>query len=295
VAIPIAAASVFGAAAVPAMEIAQQIACVACILLPPTQYAQELFYPAVTNVQGIIVDIIPPLAGLYANACAQGCGADPLLSVAPEYTGGLLSLLGLGNDLSGLTGGFGGVLSSLGSEIPIYAAPLDPRSLSLYVTNVDNGGNLPWDFPSAVGEAGDKAGRIGCVDTVANYPAVYDTTASLPGWNGDWGWDDDYYLGNPGFMTWIAGKAQRGELAGLTNLVWLNAQQSSSSPSDQSIYTNSIFAQGGSLVIPAYIAIASSQCEGTPVISHGAVDAQGRIIEVYLSSNSPGTNYWIYH
>jgi hypothetical protein len=95
-------------------------------------------------------------------------------------------------------------------------------------------------------------------------------------------------------MTWVAGKTNRDELLGLGSLTWLNGVQSGA-PMTNQIYTGTITRNGTPLTIPAFLAIASSQVEGTPVISHGNVDAQGRIIEVYLSSNSPGTNYWIYH
>jgi hypothetical protein len=54
------------------------------------------------------------------------------------------------------------------------------------------------------------------------------------------------------------------------------------------MYHGTAFAAGGSQIqIPGYIAIASSQVEGTPVICNGNADAQGHLIKVYLPGNPP--------
>jgi hypothetical protein len=59
---------------------------------------------------------------------------------------------------------------------------------------------------------------------------------------------------------------------------------------------------GTPLQIPGFVALASSQIEGTPVIAHGDVDARGKLIKVYLPSSSGGSPtavdqapYFIYH
>jgi hypothetical protein len=174
--------------------------------------------------------------------------------------------------------------------------------LEFYVaTNDNNGAPLAW--PQEVAEIGNGFGEAGCSEY------LYETAQSGVEYSDDgdenrdgsdshkpqWGWNDQYYFGWPGFMTWIAGKTNRDELLGLGNLTWINGAQQSSTILTNQLYTGSITTNSTPLTIPAFLAIASSQVEGSTVVCNGKVDAQGRIIQVYISSNSPGTNYWIYH
>lgn len=269
--------------------------CVVCDLLPVIDGAQQAFYKIIMPIQQAIVDVTPFLAFANANACAKGSGADPLLGALLDSVQSILSKLGL--SIPGFEGIAGAISGGL-DWVPIYAAPINPSSLKLYVERKSSD-DLPWDFPSAVGQVGDVAGQIGCADMM--YNSVRNGVKSA-GWDEEWGWDDEYFFGNPGFMTWIAGKKKRDELLGLGNLRWLNG---GTAPGEMNywlnqrnlgMYTGSATTGSGSkLMIPAFIAIASSQVEGTPVIDHGDVDAKGKLIQVYLSQSTKGESLLIYH
>jgi hypothetical protein len=268
--------------------------CIACDTLPWIDYAQQLFYSVIMPVQQAIIDVTPFLAFANANVCAKGSGADPLLTSVMDAVGGILSKLGV--SVPGFDSIAGAISGGL-DWVPIYAAPLDPSSLKLYVEKKDTD-DLPWDWPEEVGKAGEIAGKIGCNDR------GFDSSlsgAKSAGWDGEWGWDDQYYLGNPGFMTWIAGKKKYNELLGLGNLRWLNGGKNPGEVDymmgqrNVRMYTGSSTSSGNALTIPAFIAFASSQVEGTPVISHGDVNAAGKLIKVYFSSSTEGETFLIYH
>jgi hypothetical protein len=138
-----------------------------------------------------------------------------------------------------------------------------------------------------------------------------------------WGWDDSYYIGHPGYMTWIAGKTNETELAGLGNLRWLNPSGNTPAEvnyymnqSDYAMYTGSATSSSGTLQIPAFIGIASSQTEGTgvtaedesllslsdvasalgPAIGMVPIDSTPHLIGVYVPPNgTAGTSMGIYH
>jgi hypothetical protein len=251
------------------------------------------------------VDITPFLAFGYANACAYGSGANNVFDSALQTIEEAASLIPGVGDLSG-----SGVSSAIGNvlgDIPIYAMPLDPTSLELYVDKKDNDGSPPLKWPEGVGIAGEAAGDIGCEDAepAPPYPESQES-AQEAGWDGDgtWGWNDQYYFGHPGYMTWIAGVTNRDELLHLGNLAWLNGGMKNSGYQQNGEQVSKLMwtgpANGNSggyskFQIPAYIAIASSQIEGTPVICHGDVDAQGKLIKVYLPDKTPGDDFLIYH
>jgi len=287
-------ATLFGAAIGEAIHVARLILCEAgCIPLPWIDLAQQLFYKAIMPIEQGVVDVTPFLAFGYANACAKGSGADPLLQAVADAGDSFLSEVGI-NIPSG--GSIGSAISSGLGSIPIYAAPLDPDSLKLYVSKRNNDGSPPLYFPSGVGQAGDVGGTAGCSDAI---PITYGTSksgAQSATWDGTWGWDDQYYFGHPGFMTWIAGKTKHDELLGLGSLSWLNGGQKTADQVSKVIYTGPNTG-AGSLQIPGYIALASSQVEGTPVVAHGEVNAQPKLIKVYLPGSSPKSleQYWIYH
>ena len=120
-----------------------------------------------------------------------------------------------------------------------------------------------------------------------------------------WGWNDNYYFGWPGYMTWIAGVTNHNEMMNLGNLTWLNGGNNvpstfythNSPIKDQAsmpIYTGPAENSSSPLTIPAYIAVASSQVEGDTVICNGSANAVPVLIRVYFpfpsqSTNSPGT------
>jgi hypothetical protein len=284
------------------------VTCVVCATLPFIDLGQQLFYAVIMPVQQAIVDVTPFLAFGYANANAYGSGADPLLQVAVQYLAGLGSAVaGIIPGLDSVSSLFSGVAGAIGSalgSVPIYAAPLDPTSLELYVKKKDNDGSPPLKWPEAVGIAGEIAGYIGCEDVPTPY-AEAESLAKDAQWDGTWGWDDQYFFGHPGFMTWIAGKKQQDELLGFGKMKWLNGSMLNSDYNQNGaqvsklMYVGSNTATGNNpLQIPAFVAIASSEVEGTTVICHGDVNAAGKIIKVYFpggSSPTAGDDFFIYH
>jgi hypothetical protein len=290
--------------------------CAVCYTLPFVDKVQHLFYDVLMPIQKGIVDAAPFLVFGYANANAYGSGAKSVLEAAPETIEEAVeegvSLIP-GANLSGLEGTFNSFNNSIGGilgRIPIYAMPLDPTSLKLGVYTNQNSGSPPLNWPAAIPLIGNAAGLIACTQDVAmNYLDAL-SEANYDEGDGDqdredssdadkpmWGWNDLYYKGNPGYMTWIAGVTNRNELAGLGNLVWLNSQTSA----EQNNMYNGEVRGNGSLMIPSYIAIASSQVEGSTVICQGPANAQGYLIKVYIppGTNSSGANipfpFTIYH
>ncbi|MEI6217371.1 MAG: hypothetical protein WCP86_00575, partial [bacterium] len=60
----------------------------------------------------------------------------------------------------------------------------------------------------------------------------------------------------------------------------------------------SVRSGASALTIPAFLAIASSQVEGEPVVSKGKADAEGKIITVFFppeSNPTTGEKFLIYH
>jgi hypothetical protein len=343
-------ASLFLSEFAPIAEAARWGFCEVCDTLPYLDIFQNIFYAAVMNAEKGIVELTPYVAFGYANAAAQGCGADTIGAVVPQYLASLSSsvsglipgLSGIGSLISSITG----PISSFLGSIPIYAAPLDPddfglfdpASKGLYVTRRDNDSNPPLAWPDWVGQAGEIAGDIGCssesADVPPGLPEAFLIGVPLPGPDfispkggyfddadsdhsdytkkdtptQTWGWNDQYYFGWPGFSTWIAGKKEQDELLGLGNLSWLNGGMKNPDYNANGAAVSKVMYNTGSGVhnntggfqpfkIPAFVAIASSQVQGTPVICHGNVDARGTLIKVYFSPDSPtsGEDYYIYH
>jgi hypothetical protein len=313
-------ASLFFAELAPVFAAARYVACTVCDTLPYVDYYQNVFYNLVLDAQKVITDVTPILAAANANACAQGSGADKLLGSVLGAVQGVLSQVGI--DTSGigdLSGIGGGVLGS----IPIYAAPLttDPVGmLSLHTDPKDNDGSVPWSFPEAVGVAGQVEGYVGCSQESAIATPMPPSVLIGPPFTGyfddadqfhsnnqksgpnnqTWGWNDQYYFGNPGFMTWVAGKEKKDDPLHLGNLRWLNGglvsndQPTNAEDVSRVMYTGENTSTAV-LEIPAFVAFASSQVEGTPVISHGDVDAAGKLITVHLSDGSTTDSMWIFH
>jgi hypothetical protein len=301
------AADVFFGAGEATIRPIRMVTCVACDALPFIDLGQQLFYKAIMPVQQTIVDVTPFLVFGYANANAFGSGADPLLQSVTDYLASVGSALGsiipgLGS-VGSLLNGVGGTIGSALGSIPIYAAPLDPSSLELSVKRRDNDGSMPLNFPSFIGDAAEVAADIGCTDSIPPFETAKSTAEGL-GWDGSYGWDDQYFFGHPGFMTWIAGKQKHDEVLGLGNLKWLNGgmvNQDYKQNADQvskTEYTGDVNSSNNNpLQIPAFVAIASSEVEGSTVIAHGDVNAQGKIIKVFLPGGSPtpADKFFIYH
>ncbi|HSY43394.1 MAG TPA: pilus assembly protein TadG-related protein [Candidatus Acidoferrum sp.] len=290
--------------------------CAVCYTLPFVDKVQHLFYDAIIPFQQGIADVAPFMVFGYANANAYGSGANSVLDAGATTFGeyladGVSAIPGVNSaDVTSAFGKIDNVIGSALNNIPIYAMPLDPDSLKLYV-NTNQASGPPEVWNEAIPLIGNVAGLVGCTqDAAMDYIDALSTASyGPPGGTGDegrdgsdsnkpvWGWNDLYMYGNPGYMTWIAGVNSRSELANLGSLVWLN---SSSSTVPTGMYTGPNTGNG-SLTIPAYIAIASSQIEGTPVVCNGNADAVPELIRVYFptGTNSPGTElpfpFTIYH
>lgn len=326
----------------PAAMAARWAACEVCDQLPYVDVYQNVIYNATMDIQYGIICVDPYLVFGYANACAEGSGANSIFAVA---SGALATFCAMINiqvpDLSSLTGVLG--------NIPIYAFPLDPNAVGildppntgLYVKPKTNSG-FPLNWPDGVGQAGEVAGYVGCseesiadapmppaipllgppftgyFDDADNFHSDYKKTdpMQVQGTTQTWGWNDDYYFGWPGYMTWVAGVTNAPEILGLGNLAWING--GNNVPSSVYTHNNPVLDQASMplyqgqaevntsapLTIPAYIAIASSQVEGDTVVCNGNADAVPVLIRVYFpfppqSTNSPGTKLpWpitIYH
>ena len=316
----------------PAALAAREASCVVCDQLPGIDVYQNMLYNAIMDIQYGIICVDPYLVFGYANACAEGSGANSILAVATSGLQSFCSLVGISiPDLSSITGVLG--------NIPIYAVPLDPSAVGildppntgLYVKPKTNSG-FPLSWPDAVGQAGEVAGDIGCSEESADDPdapmpnplpliypppfvGYFDTASEahdsydktdpiqVSGTTSTWGWNDDYYFGWPGYMTWVAGVTNHNELLNLGNLAWLNGGNNvpatfytKNSPiKDQAsmpIYTGQAEINTSTpLTIPTYIAIASSQVEGDTVVCNGNADAVPVLIRVYLPFPSQSTNW----
>jgi hypothetical protein len=278
-------------------------ACVLCDFLPPEDEAQHIFYDALVgksySVQEDLADAAPFLAFANADACAYGSGANNIFDAAvqtvEEYVTDGVSLIP-GTDASSMTSTFqsiNGVIGSTLGQIPIYAFPLNPQNLQLYV-NPTNNNELPEYWPTEVPMAGNIAGEIGCAEE--GYSEVEDSShnnsegderESDDDFHPTWGWNDQYEYGNPGYLTWIAGVTNAPEILGLGNLIWLNDEQSII---PTSMYWGSATTNAPvPLSVPSYIAIASAQVEGTTVVCNGDVNAAPALIPVLIPEGS--TNF----
>jgi len=262
------------------------IACLTCARAPDIDRGQELFSKACMQTQNVIAKTFPFLVFAYGNASAKGSGADQLFGAIGDYADDFLSQIGI--SIPGFTDISGAIQGGL-DWLPVYAAPLDPNSLSLHMA-VKRGGGLPWRYAESKTLVGRLAGRTFCRSFRFN-----DNKPEK------WGWDDSFYYGNPGFMTWVAGKEGRDELIGFGSLRWLNGGRDSEvemEENSKAMYTGPVSGSGRKLKIPAFVAFASSQVEGDPVIAKGNTDAEGKIIKVYFppySDPKPAEDILIYH
>lgn len=271
-------------------------ACIPCATLPLIDAGQQRITILVTNTQQLVVDATPFLAFLAANATAKGSGADGVGEAVPGAVRDWLDAVGSGirSDLGGYLSesGVGRLLGELENNpvlgaIPVYAAPLSISSLGLHA-KLKKGTGFPWKFTDKVGIVGDKVGRGACPGL---YTSAYQTAVGLR-WDEKWGWKDSYFFGNPGYMTWIAGKKSPEDFLGLSKMVWMQGGRKDLNSIDRH-YTGDY--HGAELRVPAFLGIASSQVEGTPIVSHGDTDAKGKLIKVYFSEKFPGSSVGILH
>lgn len=273
--------------------------CNICYTAPWIDWGQEKFAKAVMKVQEGIEKGFPVLTFLYADVMARQSGADNVFSVLSSYAGTIVSDLGL--DSSGASDLSGELADGIGSlPVNVYAFPLDPSSLKLHVEK-KKGTSLPWKWPDWVVTAGETAVNVAA--PLCNDDYMVRMAGHIdPDKPEKWGWEDEFYWGNPGFMTWIAGKLGRGELLGIGDLDWLSGEQADIAAIEQNtrvMYSPDSVRNGSSeLKIPAFLAVASSQVEGTPVVSKGDANAEGKIIKVYFPPESgakEGEKFFIFH
>jgi hypothetical protein len=318
-----------------AIENAENV-CNRCQQALPENSYQSTVANYILDVQSDIATALPLLEWAYASQAAQQAGADPVVQVFGDY---------ISSSISKVLPTFGGFsIPSLPGPLASLepcAFPLNPGSISLNVKQV-KGGYWPWIWSFFGPPVGEEDRWVPQFLAAAAWFAAQSHCwevgdfLSLEGDNpGSWGWEDSYYEGHPGYMTWLAGKTNQTELAGLGPLRWLNPD--SSPPAEVSywmnqsnlpMYTGSS-TSSSSLQIPAVIGLASSQVEGTGVIAvdesllseiegiignmssindftgvvgalsraigNAPVDSAPHLISVYLPNGSAGTSLWIYH
>jgi len=282
-----------------AAMLSANVSCNFCYTAPWIDWGQEKFSALVLKIQAGIARVFPVLAFLYADVNAKQSGADEVGGTVVNYVGSLLSQLGLSSSgMENLTETLSEGIGSL--PIHIYAFPLDPTSLSLHVEK-KKGTSLPWKWPDWLVDTAETSVNIAAplCNEDSNVYMLGDIDPDKPE---KWGWEDEFYWGNPGFMTWIAGKKGRDELLGLGKLKWLSGGEATEEEmlvNSRKMYSpDSVMDGEPELKIPAFVAFASSQVEGEPVISKGAADAQGQIIKVYFPPDSDpteGEQFLIYH
>ena len=313
--------------------------CSTCNSAATLNDTQHSVASTILGIQQGITYLFPGMAFVYANQVAQVSGGDSLTDAFPQYVsqtaGTLLQTLGIPipADLSGVGSG---PLQSFTQYLPaIYAAPIDPTSLSLNAQSV-TGNNWPWkwnlaglpeDLWKGLACAAWEIGKWSCRGDLLQGGQWWGSFDDHD-WYTDWGWDDSYYQGHPGVMTWMAGKAEQDGLP-LGNLRWLNPNPTP--PPEVTYWLNQQAPQmymgsslsGSELTIPAFIAVASSQVEGVGAIAKDIsplpdgfgntlkaitsilnyvdifdvppVDSTPRLISVHFTPTTQGSDYLIYH
>jgi hypothetical protein len=264
------------------------VTCTLCVPAPKIDKAQEYFAKAINKFQEIASTVFPILAVGYANQLALKSGGDNLIEVVPQYLASVL-------DAGGVPwGGAEDVLSNLGS----LPAPLDSITLAAFPWTIigddtffklgvkpKEGEGLPWKTPDWWNEMANIAYEAGKAACSGGWEGAGVYQAAMGDGADPWGWTDKYYQGNPGYMTWMAGKVSQDEVAGLGALRWLRVKEGATFTDTNAMYSGEIL-NPDILKVPAFIALASSQVEGTPVISYTeSVDSKGKIIPVYLPFN----------
>ena len=317
--------------------------CEVCSMAGPLNDFQGTVAHAILGVQSGVTDLFPALAFVFANQVSAAAGGDNLLTVVPQYAAaiarGLASSFGISLPDSFGSGSLG-ALQSVVSQLPeIHAFPLNPAAVLLNTRAVD-GRNWPWkwnlfDIPEDLW----KFGALALWET-GKWTCRFDPWQFGTWWGsfddhdstGQWGWDDQYFRGHPGVMTWMAGKAEQPELAGLGSLRWFTGTPAAGEIQYQFLNQQNLpmFTDdylnpdtGAALRVPPLIALASSQVEGTGVVAKdidifgggvnfGAVqniinvidirdsalppvDSRPTLTQVYLPNYESGQAVFIYH
>lgn len=259
---------------IPGGQAVTAVLCPVCKLAKPINDAQGVFSEVILGTQKIVTLFIPFTALLAANDAAQGSGADDVLSTAADYISQFLGQFGIPIP-SGVLSGIAGTLK--GAGFTVYALPLDPTSLGLGASETE-GDSYPYVYPS------------GIIGEGAYYAAVA-TGTLVCGLDPPDGWSDSYYQGHPGFMTWIAGKDKHDEMLGLGDLAWLNGGSNAPivhhafmNQDSPAMYRDSVHRGDNPLVIPAFLAVASSQVQTkSDLVTPNVVtpDAYGTLMPVY--------------
>jgi hypothetical protein len=284
-----------------ACAVGQKIVCKACASAWIWDDAQDATAQAILTEQQWIITTTPYIALIAANEAAQGSGADELLTSVGAYGNKLTAAIGLPIDLTGIASAGTSILKTFGINISAWPLPLDLKSLGLGLNPV-SGSTSPWKFgPCSAYVLMGKAPQIGCglQDPEKNWgpEKQYDN---------NWGWyDDQYYVGRPGYMTWFAGKTNQPTVLGF--LRWLNPNPTPPAEVPYWLNQTGLPMYNGAVLssssddIPAYIAFASSQVDRAPgttwsgVVANGSANAYPYLIPVYFPGIGAGTSIWIFH
>lgn len=282
--------------------------CNVCHTAPYWDNAQAATASAILAEQELITKTIPAIAFVAANDAAQGSGADDLIKSATAYGSQMIAPIPVLQNLSGTLTSMGSTVSKILSyfNITVYALPLDISSLGLGV-QPQSGTASPWKFPPC--QALILSGKLPLIGCGLDDPTLdWGPEKQYSEWYGEnWGWyDDQYYVGQPGFMTWIAGKTNQPTVLGF--LRWLNPNPNPPpevaywmNQNNLPMYQGSATGSSG-LEIPAFIAIASSQVDGAPgttwsgVVEKGPANAYPYLIPVYFPfGGGPGKSIGVFH
>jgi len=273
-------------------EPAYQAACVACIACPWVDVVQEYVAKGINIIQKGINYSFPIVAFLRANTNAKASEADPLLSAFPLYVAnGVEGLLpdyiggAVPNNLDANT--ISAKIIQALSGVPIYAYPLNAKQVLLSLKE-KKGKKYPWKTPKGVAKAWQVAAQVGRVACGASASGTAINKGMIKMQGKDWGYQSKFYWGNPGFLTWIAGKSMLNEDdkyygVGLRDAIWLNSDQATVDPEDINLwYTGSALAPDEGHIVSPVLGIASAHVEGS-VVRSGKVkppDAVGHLIPV---------------
>lgn len=247
--------------------------------------AQETISTAILMAQAGIEKVFPPLAAYNANRLASANGADPVSEWA-------------GDSLKKMAAALGWNLDNL-PQIPpvasfvldhIYAVPLDPgQVVSLNIAEATPPNYLPW-----------KSEELMIMLVEASDLACIPFGSEAAGSHSPFGWTDTYYCGGPAYNTWVAGNQPTNILPYLDRLPWL--QPSTETAADDLLGPNNspVFDQrglappGSSTHNPAFMAIASSQVGGSPLMERSSHKnfqnkwAEPELISVHIGN--PGSD-----
>ena len=288
----------------PGFEAAWQVACVGCVACAGVDRLQLIIADAINAIQLAASYSFPVIAFISANTNAENSEADRVIGAVADYLASVVD--GVGGDFINLD--TGGAFFDLLGNIPfIYAFPINADQLLLSVEEKE-GTKYPWKTPNGVNVAWQAAGNVGQVACITHSLGNRIRT-DVNHLNGKdmsdgtgWGYVSSFYWGNPGFITWVAGKALGPDAGGASAFYGVNLQDAiwlDSDPTDIQLtqaentelwYTGDTFDNSNGHEVPPVIGLASAHIEGSVVTGDNVdPDAEGFLIPVQQPFGSDNT------